>query len=102
LGKFDISTGAFTADFYLSFKCENKCPDFEYEFLNGRASSSEKLIDKENEEFYRIQANLVSPINLKQFPFDSQNLQIMLEDKTKTTEKLISYSGYSNYSLKWK
>lgn len=88
LGKFDIATGSFTADFYLSLKCESICPQQDFEFMNGRASSLDKIIDKPNEKFYRIQANLVSPIDLKKFPFDRQELQIIIEDKKKTIEKL--------------
>uniref|UniRef100_A0A7C5P8X9 Neurotransmitter-gated ion-channel ligand-binding domain-containing protein n=1 Tax=Thermodesulfobium narugense TaxID=184064 RepID=A0A7C5P8X9_9BACT len=88
LGKFDVATGSFTADFYLSIQCEKLCPSLEFEFMNGRASSFEKIIDSPNEKFYRIQANLVSPIDLKKFPFDKQKMQIILEDKKKTIEEL--------------
>ncbi|MEM4625240.1 MAG: hypothetical protein QXJ28_00525 [Candidatus Pacearchaeota archaeon] len=88
LGKFDIGTGSFTADFYLSLKCKNTCPDQEFEFMNGRASSFEKIIDRPNEKFYRIQASLVSPIDLKKFPFDVQKMQIIIEDKKKTINEL--------------
>ncbi|MFA5888205.1 MAG: hypothetical protein WC852_05855 [Candidatus Nanoarchaeia archaeon] len=87
LGKFDISTGSFTADFYLSMKCEDKCSDFE--FVNGRASSVDKIIDEPNEKFYRIQAALNSPVDLKSFPFDSQKMQIILEDKENTVDSLV-------------
>ncbi len=88
LGKFDISTGAFTADFYLSLKCKDVCPQQDFEFMNGRSASFEKLIDTPNEKFYRIQANLVSTIDLKKFPFDKQKLKIVIEDKKKTIEEL--------------
>ncbi|MDP3881477.1 MAG: hypothetical protein Q8Q31_01220 [Nanoarchaeota archaeon] len=44
LGKFDISTGSFTVDFYLSLKCQVNCSSQEFEFINGRASSFEKII----------------------------------------------------------
>jgi hypothetical protein len=89
LGKFDISTGSFTADFYLSLKCNGTCPSTNFEFMNGRAASFDKIVDKPDEKFYRIQANLNSPINLKKFPFDDQKMQIILEDKDLTTEELI-------------
>ncbi len=88
LGKFDIATGSFTADFYLSIKCDNVCPSQDFEFMNGRASSFEKVIDEPNEKFYRIQANLVSPIDLKKFPFDRQKMEIIIEDKKKTIDEL--------------
>ncbi|MEM5792874.1 MAG: hypothetical protein QXY45_00740 [Candidatus Aenigmatarchaeota archaeon] len=89
LGKFDISTGSFTADFYLAFECENSCPNLDFEFMNGRATSFEKLVDKPNLKSYRIQANLVSPIDLKKFPFDKQKLKIIIEDKNLPIEELV-------------
>ncbi len=88
LGKFDVGTGSFTADFYLSLKCD-KCEIGDFEFMNGRASSVDKIIDSKNEKFYRIQANLNSPVNLKEFPFDTQEMQIVIEDKTKDNNELI-------------
>ena len=33
LGKFDVSTGAFTADFYMSMKCDAECST-DFEFMN--------------------------------------------------------------------
>src|SRR3989339_203773 len=89
LGKFDVGTGSFTADFYLSLKCEQFCPKMDFEFMNGRASSMEKMVDFPDEKFYRIQANLNSPVDLKQFPFDKQKMQIILEDKSQTVEDLV-------------
>ena len=88
LGKFDISTGAFTADFYLSLKCDDACPKQDFEFMNGRASSIDKITDNPNEKLYRIQANLNSPIDLKKFPYDKQKIQIIIEDKTQTSDKV--------------
>ncbi|MBI2508298.1 hypothetical protein HYV89_05090 [Candidatus Woesearchaeota archaeon] len=91
LGKFDVATGAFTTDFYLSMKCDD-CDigdDIgDFEFMNGRAGSVDKIIDDKDEKFYRIQANLNSPVNLKEFPFDTQEMQIIIEDKSKTIDEL--------------
>lgn len=89
LGKFDISTGTFTIDFYLSMKCSQSCDEQSFEFVNGRAGSFEKIIDEPNEKFYRIQANLNNQVDLKRFPFDGQKMQIIIEDKTHTTDELI-------------
>ncbi|VVB78354.1 Uncharacterised protein [uncultured archaeon] len=88
LGKFDISTGSFTADFYLSLKCNGTCPEEDFEFMNGRATSIDKIIDNPDEKFYRIQANLNSPIDLKKFPYDKQKVQIVIEDKKNTIDKV--------------
>lgn len=88
MGKFDVATGSFTADFYLSLKCPNNCSEPKFEFMNGRAATIDKEIDLPREKFYRIQANLNSPVDLKKFPFDSQEVQITLEDKEKTSREL--------------
>lgn len=88
LGKFDVSTGSYTADFYLHLKCQAACPT-DFEFVNGRAASLDKIEDAPNEKFYRIQANLNGQVDLRKFPFDSQEIEIMLEDKKNTIEKLV-------------
>ncbi len=98
MGKFDVATGSFTADFYLSLKCEKNCSTPNFEFMNGRAATVEKMEDKPNEKFYRIQANLNSPVDLKNFPFDQEEVQIIIEDKEKTSAQmqyvpLLSESG---------
>ncbi|HIH05582.1 TPA: hypothetical protein HA372_04640 [Candidatus Woesearchaeota archaeon] len=89
LGKFDVATGSITADFYLSLKCDTNCSPEGFEFMNGRASSVDKAIDTPNEKFYRIQANLNGPVDLKRFPFDTQSIPIIIEDKTHTVEDLV-------------
>ncbi|HZX44610.1 MAG TPA: hypothetical protein VFF28_02900 [Candidatus Nanoarchaeia archaeon] len=86
LGKYEISTGSFTADFYLSMKCESDCGRFE--FMNGRADKIDAITDEPNEKFYRIQAILSSPVDLAGFPFDKQKMQIIIEDKEKTIEDI--------------
>ena len=88
IGKFDISTGSYTIDFYLTLKCAGKCPVIGYEFMNGRAASVDKIMDEPNEKQYRIQANLCSPIDLRKFPFDEQKIIISLEDKLQTIDKI--------------
>ena len=88
LGKFDVATGAFTADFYLDMYCENECNTGDFEFMNGRATSIDKITDEPNQKFYRIQASLNSPVDLRNFPFDKQKMQIIIEDKKYTTDEI--------------
>lgn len=87
VGKYDVSSGSYTIDFYLSITCPKKC-DPQFEFANGRATSTDKLIDRANEKFYRIQAQLQEQVDLRSFPFDEQQLTILLEDKTRTSQEL--------------
>ncbi|MEW6035091.1 MAG: hypothetical protein AB1529_00620 [Candidatus Micrarchaeota archaeon] len=86
-GKFDPQSGSYTVDFYLSYTCPQNCsPDFE--FINGRALSVEKVIDEPAEKFYRIQASLQDPVDFRRFPFDSHDLTIEIEDKERTKDEL--------------
>ena len=88
LGKFDVATGAFTADFYLDMYCEDGCDTGDFEFMNGRATSIDKITNEPNQKFYRIQASLNSPVDLRKFPFDKQKMQIIIEDKKYTTDEM--------------
>ncbi len=89
MGKLDVTSGTFSADFYLSLKSEGGEIPETFEFLNGRAASIEKLLNKPNEKFYRVLANLTTPIDFQKFPFDSQKLQIAMEDKQNTAGDLV-------------
>ena len=88
LGKFDVATGAFTSDFYLDMYCEDGCDTGDFEFMNGRATSIDKITNEPNQKFYRIQASLNSPVDLRKFPFDKQKMQIIIEDKKYTTDEM--------------
>lgn len=88
MGKLEVATGAFSIDFYLSLKSDQPVSET-FEFFNGRAANIDKIIDKPNEKFYRILANLNSPIDFKHFPFDIQHLQLILEDKERNSKELV-------------
>lgn len=85
IGNFNLSNGSFTVDFYLSFKSDRPFSPERFEFMNGRATSVDKMIDTPTEKFYRIQASLSQNIDFKGYPFDKHSLYIELEDKDNTT-----------------
>ncbi|MCX8175540.1 MAG: hypothetical protein N3E51_05035 [Candidatus Micrarchaeota archaeon] len=89
IGKFDVSTGSYTVDFYLSMRCEQECDPSSFEFMNGRATSLDKIIDEPNEKFYRIQAALSENIDLKEYPFDRHELPIVIEDKRNPKSSIV-------------
>ncbi|MBP7281813.1 MAG: hypothetical protein KBA66_09565 [Leptospiraceae bacterium] len=100
IGKFDVSTGSFTIDFYLTLKTDKK-PEYpldSFEFMNGRATHSEKIYTEgDNLIQYRILANLSSPVDLRRFPFDEQTLSIIIENK-KYKNDLVKYTILENES----
>jgi hypothetical protein len=89
LGRFELATGAYTMDFYLSLRANQPVEMGEFEFMNGRAATVDKLIDTPTEKFYRIQANLSQNLDLRRYPFDEHLLTVELEDKRRTVEELV-------------
>lgn len=88
LGRLDMATGSFLVDMYLSLKSDEDIPNNNLEFINGRASSIECIIDKPREKFYRILANLTTTMDLHRYPFDKQKIRIVIEDKTRTKNEI--------------
>jgi hypothetical protein len=89
LGKFELATGAYTVDFYLSLRSQEPVEMGDFEFMNGRATTVDKLIDTPTEKFYRIQANLSQNLDLRRYPFDEHLLTIEIEDKRRTVDELV-------------
>lgn len=96
-GNYDAGKGTYTLDFYLHLAYDNSTapPGFDatgFEFMNGRASSRELLSDEVTDGrrhlWYRIQANLFSDPQFKDFPYDRQALEFTMEDSLHTTEEL--------------
>ncbi|HOX05414.1 MAG TPA: hypothetical protein PK280_03350 [Planctomycetota bacterium] len=94
MGKLDVTTGSFTIDYYLTLRSEQPIAENSFEFMNGRAGV-EKITDEKDAEtglhvkVYRVLANLSSPIDFRQFPFDGQRLQVIMEDKAKPASELV-------------
>lgn len=89
LGRFELATGAYTVDFYLSLRAEQSIAMDEFEFMNGRAATVDRLIDTPTEKFFRIQANLSQNLDLRRYPFDEHVLTIEIEDKRRTAAELV-------------
>lgn len=82
LGKLDLDRATVPADFYLTFDCgDAQCPPFDYEIMNGRVAGTSKVEDLPNRKMFRIFAELRPTVDLRRFPFDSQTISIIIEDK---------------------
>lgn len=99
VGKFELSTGQYTMDFYLSLTSDRPIADNSFEFMNGRASSFDLLVNEPTNKFYRIQANLYANLSLKAYPFDRHALTIQLEDKTNGIGKIIYQPDPANSGI---
>jgi hypothetical protein len=89
IGEFDLKSGTYTMDFYLSMQCVRpNCKLGLFEFMNGRAQSISLEENSSTLRFWRIQANLYDNLDLQNYPFDSHTLSIRIEDTTLTTQNL--------------
>jgi hypothetical protein len=77
---FDVATGGFKADVYLTFHCSREC-DPNFDFRNGTVLSSQLRRDTGTEKEYRVRVELQEQrVNLRRFPFTQGTLPIELED----------------------
>lgn len=85
---YDVKTGTFEADFFISFTSRLPMPDLSLSFANGKIDSKEVLADKPTFKFYRMTGKFKSPPNLRKYPFDSQELRIVVEDDVHGIDQL--------------
>ncbi len=89
VGQFNISTGSYVVDMYLTLQCAKPCTPNRFEFMNGRATSTDLVEDEPNYKSYRIQAALQTDPDMRQYPFDEQTLTIQFEDKSMSRSNLV-------------
>jgi hypothetical protein len=94
VGNLDTTTGTYTIDFFLNFKCETiPCDPSNFDLINSAAEPfiEEQTTDEERgtEYYYRVRSNLQTRLDLKDFPFDSHQLKISLEDKLMNSDEYV-------------
>jgi hypothetical protein len=89
IGQFNTATGTYVVDMYLTLQCDRPCTPNRFEFMNGRATSSDLLEDEPDYKSYRIQASLQTDPDLRDYPFDRHNLFIQFEDKSQSNTKVV-------------
>lgn len=85
---YDVKSGSFAADFFLSFTSQLPMPTLNLSFANGKIDSKEVLADRPTFKLYRLTGTFKSPPNLRKYPFDSQELQIVVEDNIHGIDRL--------------
>jgi hypothetical protein len=77
---YNIKTGTFSADFFLSLTSDKPMPKLELQFPTGKVEQTEIIADKPTFKLQRLSGVFKSPPDLRKFPFDSQELKIIIED----------------------
>lgn len=98
-GKYDLQSASYRMDFYLIFNCKPSCKDNKFEIMNAIDSNIHLAIDEGTSQVYRIQADFNKAVNLRNYPFDSHTLDIIIEDKSLTEDKMGYESDPSTTAL---
>lgn len=77
---YDIQKGTFEADFFLTLTSDKHLPAVDLIFTNGKIETKEVMADKPFFKMYRFIGTLSSPADLHDYPFDTQELTIEIED----------------------
>ena len=94
VGNLDTTTGTYTIDFFLNFICETTpCDPSNFDIINAAAEPfiEDQTADDERgrEYYYRVRSDLQTRLDLRDFPFDSHQLKISLEDKLKNSDEYV-------------
>ncbi len=85
---YDVKTGTFTADFFLSLTSQLPMPPLNLQFPNGTLEKKEDIADRPTFKLFRLSGTFKSPPDLRRYPFDSQELRIVVEDDSRGIDQL--------------
>ena len=88
LHSYDIKEGTYSADFQLSLVSDRPMPAMNLAVQNGNADDIEVLAATPTFKLYRIKGTFFSPVDLHDYPFDTQELRIELEDEAAGVDQL--------------
>ena len=89
IGQLSTATGTYVVDMYLTLECDRPCTPNDFEFMNGRATSTNLIEDEPAYKYYRIQASLQTNPDLRNYPFDEHNLMVQFEDQSLSSTHLV-------------
>jgi hypothetical protein len=86
---YQITDGSFSADFFLSFTADKTIPKLHPVFTNGHDVSCQAVVDVETFRFFRCSGSFTSEVDLRKYPFDTQILDIGVEDAVYGVDTLV-------------
>jgi hypothetical protein len=86
--KFDIREGTFEADFFLSLTSDRPMQPVNLTFTNGAESRKDVLADTPTFKLFRYTGTFNANVDLRQYPFDTQELTIEVEDSAAGVDRL--------------
>jgi hypothetical protein len=77
---YDIKEGTFEAEFYLSYTSDKPMPELDPDFTNGKIDDKEEVANTPTFKLYHMRGVFSSMPDLRNYPFDKQDLEIEIED----------------------
>lgn len=96
---YDIHRGTFEADLFVSLTSDRPMGPVSLGFSNGSHATTVVLADTPTFKLYRSRVDLVSPIDLRAYPFDTQRLTVELEDTRAGVDQLVLEPDESRTAL---
>ena len=87
--EFNIQTGGFEADFFLSLTGDKELPTLNLTFTNGHEVTFTPLADTPTFKVFTVTGKFTTEIDLRKYPFDEQRLELALEDSKAGIDQLI-------------
>jgi hypothetical protein len=89
VGKYNLQDATYPMDFYLIFNCSPACKSLNYEIMNSTNASTSLVANGASGLIYRVRADLNKSDNLRDYPFDNHVLDIVVENRQATSDKMI-------------
>ncbi len=97
--EYDIQHGSFEADFFLSLTSDKPMGTVALTFPNASEMNESVLADTPTFKLYRYDGKFESPVDLRKYPFDTQELTIEVEDKKAGIDQLVFEPNKDRTSL---
>ncbi len=81
LNKFEMGPGSYTAEIYVTVKCDHDPCKPDFDVTNGKITGKETVVDEKLLKEFKVKADLEAFVDLSEFPFDRHVLYLGLIDK---------------------
>ncbi len=97
--EFSITTGGYEADFFLSLTSDKDMPNLAPIFTNGHEVTLTPLADTPTFKVFSVTGKFTTEVDLRAYPYDTQNLDIMLEDQKAGVDQVVFVADKTRTSL---
>lgn len=91
LGRLDLATGSFNAEFFLTFTCPEgtaTCPT-EFELDGGTVTKMDRVDEEPGRIVMRVKADIAADLDLSEYPMDEHELSICFNHPSASTAELV-------------